>query len=74
MLLLIGVAAILQYQLLRPDRSIRQIDPTDTIVPDGGDPLSDDTVPDGGRTDPLVGRRVERIGPNAEVVHRGEDR
>jgi hypothetical protein len=73
--LLIALAglALLQYETRRPSESIQQVSPEGGIVVDGGTETGKQVRPDGGATSPLAGRRIARIGPNAEVVYRSDE-
>jgi len=73
--LLIAIAglALLQYEKRRPTESIQQVSPEGGIVVDGGTETDKQVRPDGGATSPFAGRRIARIGPNAEVVYRSDE-
>lgn len=64
--------ALFEYERLRPREPIGTVaDGGVPVVPDGGAiERAGDAVPDGGAADPLAGRRVVRIGPNARLVRR----
>lgn len=64
-------AAVYEFEDRRPAQPIETVATgVDTVVPDGGSAGQRDVRFDGGRTDPLAGRRVHRAGPNAHVVTR----
>jgi len=73
LLLAIAGLALVQYETRRPTESIHQVSPEGGIVVDGGTKTDKQVRPDGGATSPLAGRRIARIGPNAEVVYRSDE-
>jgi hypothetical protein len=72
--LAIACLALVQYETRRPTDSINQVSPEGGIVPDGGARTDERVRSDGGTKSPLAGRRSARIGPNAEVVYRSDER
>lgn len=69
--------ALYDFESLRPAEPIPPIaNGSGTGIPDGGRADRDAVLSDGGQLDPLAGRTVTRIGPNARVVSRrpGDDR
>jgi len=72
-LALLGTAGYVLFECerRRPDQPIETVANGEaTVVPDGGMVREHDVVPDAGASDPLAGRRVTRIGPNAQLVYR----
>lgn len=66
-----GAFALLEFERRRPGEPIEPLDPEEAApIPDGGTRTDgDELLPDGGAADPLGGRRVRQVAPNAERVY-----